>query len=238
MKKKNNKTAITEEITQTKEEQLKGLRLPTIRRYPKYLRVLWELTAIGREVVSSEKIAKELNIDPIKVRKDLAFTGVIGKPKIGFSIPELIKGIEKLIKSSDKTNVIVVGAGSLGSALLGYNGFEQHGFNIIAAFDNDPSKIGTLIHDKPVLDISKIPQIALLTDNDIGVLCVPESVAQETADLLIKAGINGIWNFTHSQLKVPDYITVLNEDLASSLAVLSVNIKRNSLKNNQPEFYL
>ncbi|HPN37943.1 MAG TPA: redox-sensing transcriptional repressor Rex [Melioribacteraceae bacterium] len=230
MKKDINKNELFEAFELSKEERLKGLRLPTIRRYPKYLRVLWDLAALGREVVSSEKIANELNLDPIMVRKDLAFTGVIGKPKIGFSIIELIKGIEKLIKHNDKTNVIIIGAGSLGSALLGYKGFEQHGFNIIAAFDNDPVKIGSIIHNKPVLPLEDIYKIALLTDDDIGVLCVPEHVAQQTTDILIKAGIKAIWNFTHCELKVPEYLTVLNEDLASSLVVLAVNMQRNNLK--------
>ncbi len=226
-----NESELLQSIELNKETRLKGLRLPTIRRFPKYLRILWNLTAIGRSVVSSEKIAKELNLDPIMVRKDLAYTGVIGKPKIGFSIPELIKGIEKLVKSSESTNVIIIGAGSLGSALLGYNGFEQHGFNIIAAFDNDHEKIGTLIHNKPVLSLDEISRITSLTENTIGVLCVPENVAQQTTDLLIKSGVNAIWNFTHSELKVPESVTILNEDLASSLVVLAVNMKRNKIKN-------
>lgn len=215
----------------THEPKLAGLRLPTIRRYPKYLRVLWNLTSLGRDVVSSEKIAQELNLDPIMVRKDLAFTGVIGKPKIGFSIPKLIIGIERLIKSSNIINVIIVGAGSLGSALLGYKGFKQHGFNVIAAFDNDPQKIGTFIHDKPILSVNDIPQFTSLSNETIGILCVPESQAQTTADLLVNSGITAIWNFAHTEINVPNNITVLNEDLASSLVVLAVNIKRNKIKD-------
>ncbi len=212
------------------DDQLKGLRLPTIRRFPKYLRVLWELTSLGRDVVSSEKIAEKLNIDPIKVRKDLSFTGIIGKPKIGYSIPLLIKGIERLIKPNDQTNVIIIGAGSLGSALLGYSGFEKHGFNVLAAFDSDPDKIGTTIHNKPVFDINQLTELTKIYNNDIGVLCVPENVAQQMATMLVNAGIRAIWNFTYAELKVPDYVSVLHEDLASSLVMLSVNMKRNSNK--------
>ncbi|MDR3626836.1 MAG: redox-sensing transcriptional repressor Rex [Ignavibacteriaceae bacterium] len=221
---------IVEKIELLPENQLKGLRLPTIRRFPKYLRILWELSSMGRDVVSSEKIANELNIDSITVRKDLAFTGIIGKPKIGYSISLLINGIERLIKPNNQTNIFLIGAGNLGAALLGYKGFEKHGYNIIAAFDSDPYKIGTTIHNKPVLSIDKITEIVEIPGDNIGVLCVPGNVAQQTAEILVKSGIRAIWNFTNVELKVPGHVTVLSEDLSSSLAVLSVNMKKNAYK--------
>lgn len=221
---------IVEKIELLPENQLKGLRLPTIRRFPKYLRILWELSSMGRDVVSSEKIANELNIDSITVRKDLAFTGIIGKPKIGYSISLLINGIERLIKPNNQTNIFLIGAGNLGAALLGYKGFEKHGYNIIAAFDSDPYKIGTSIHNKPVLSIDKITEIVEIPGDNIGVLCVPGNVAQQTAEILVKSGIRAIWNFTNVELKVPGHVTVLSEDLSSSLAVLSVNMKKNAYK--------
>ncbi len=222
---------ILEEYSESMEDsQLKGLRLPTIRRFPKYLRVLWEFSSHGREVVSSDKIAHKLNLDPITVRKDLAFTGILGKPRVGYTIADLIEGIEKIINSQSQTNVYLFGAGNLGTALLGYGGFKKHGYNLIAAFDSDPAKIGIKLHDKPVYGISHIREVVEISDHDIAVLCVPENVAQETADIIIEAGIKSIWNFTSNELKVPESVTVLTEDLASSLAVLSVTRKRNSFK--------
>jgi redox-sensing transcriptional repressor len=209
---------------------LKGLRLPTIRRLPKYLRLFREYAQDGHDVISSDKIAEKLNLDPITVRKDLAFTGIVGRPRVGYSISMLIKGIERIIKSKNQNNLILIGAGSLGTALMGYSGFEKHGYSFIAAFESDPAKIGTTIHDKPVFSIDQLPGMKMFNDNDIAVLCVPENAAQEVTDSLVKAGLKAIWNFTNTELKVPDDISVLSEDLASSLAVLSVGIKRNSLR--------
>jgi redox-sensing transcriptional repressor len=223
------------EIKASPENLLKELRLPTIRRFPKYLRVLWDLSSLGRDFVSSDKIANELNIDPITVRKDLAFTGVIGKPRIGYSIPLLINGIEQLIQSNGQTNILLVGVGNLGRALLGYGGFEKHGYNIVAAFDSDPTKVGTTIHNKQVFNIEQLTEITEKANIEIGVLCIPEDVAQKTATFLVKAGIKAIWNFTNTELKVPEHVTVLSEDLASSLAVLSVNMKRSSNKKAKAE---
>lgn len=223
------------EIKASPENLLKELRLPTIRRFPKYLRVLWDLSSLGRDFVSSDKIANELNIDPITVRKDLAFTGVIGKPRIGYSIPLLINGIEQLIQSNGQTNILLVGVGNLGRALLGYGGFEKHGYNIVASFDSDPNKVGTTIHNKQVFNIEELTEITEKANIEIGVLCIPEDVAQKTATFLVKAGIKAIWNFTNTELKVPEHVTVLSEDLASSLAVLSVNMKRNSNKKAKEE---
>ncbi|MDP4174201.1 MAG: redox-sensing transcriptional repressor Rex [Bacteroidota bacterium] len=223
------------ETKASSESLLKELRLPTIRRFPKYLRVLWDLSSLGRDFVSSDKIANELNIDPITVRKDLAFTGVIGKPRIGYSIPLLINGIEQLIQSNGQTNILLIGAGNLGRALLGYGGLEKHGYNIVAAFDSDLNKVGTTIHNKQVYNIEQLTEITEKVNIEIGVLCIPEDVAQKTATFLVKAGIKAIWNFTNTELKVPEHVTVLSEDLASSLAVLSVNMKRNSNKKAKEE---
>lgn len=230
MENQNIENEITDSSSVLPENQFKGLRLPTIRRFPRYLRLLWELTSQGRDVVSSDKIALELNMDSITVRKDLAFTGVIGKPRIGYSIPLLIKGIELIIKSDAQTNCYLIGAGSLGKAMLGYTGFEKHGYHFIAAFDSDPVKIGSHINGKPVLNVEELPNLSIISENDIAILCVPEEEAQRMADIIVKAGIKAIWNFTSIELKVPDDVTVQMEDLASSLAVLSINMKKNLMK--------
>ncbi len=229
----NIETEMLKNESNSSEELLKGLRLPTIRRFPRYLRLLWELAADSRDVISSDKIAEVLNLDSITVRKDLAFTGIVGKPRIGYSIPLLIKGIEQIIKPKTQTNVVLVGVGSLGTALLGYAGFEKQGYSIVAAFDSDPVKIGTTVHNKTILGLDQIFEVKGITENDIGILCVPEKSAQEMANVLLDIGLKAIWNFTNTEIKVPNDITVLNEDLSSSLIVLSVNMKRNFIKANQ-----
>lgn len=205
---------------------LQGIRLPTIRRFPRYLRTLRELKAQGEENVSSDYLARILKTEPIVVRKDMAFTGITGKPRIGFNISELIEAIEKLINFQNHSNAFLVGAGSLGAALLGYQGFEDHGLNILAAFDTDPQKIGTEIHEKSVLSLEKLKSLVQRMNVHIGILAVPKEVAQGVADLMIDAGIRGIWNFTPAELKVPANVVVQREDMASGLAVLAVNLER------------
>ena len=166
-------------------------------------------------------MARELGLDPIVVRKDLAITGAVGRPRLGFQMDEIITAIEDFLGWSNTTDAFLAGVGNLGTALLGYQGFEQHGMRIVAAFDSSPELIGKKIHGKTILDIKKMPALARRMHVQIGVLTVTASVAQSVADAMIDGGIRGIWNFTPASLVVPDNITLQREDLASSLAVLS-----------------
>jgi redox-sensing transcriptional repressor len=202
-----------------------SLKLPTIRRFPRYLKLLHELNSSGRDIVSSAKIADELKLDPIVVRKDLAFTGVAGKPKLGFSIPHLIEEIEKVIYT-EGTVTYLIGAGELGSALIGYSGLDRFGFRINAVFDIDPGRVNTIIQNRHVFKLEQLPEMIVPGHTFIAILCVPDESAQNTADLLIKAGISAIWNFTNTELHVPENVTVQNESLAAGLAELSVKLRK------------
>ena len=200
--------------------------LPTVRRLPMYLHLLKELDTQGREFVSSTHIGEKLGLDSVQVRKDLASTGIVGKPKIGFYVPALIGAIESYLGWDNSKDAFLIGVGSLGSALLGYAGFQKRGLNIIAAFDNDPEKVGNLIRGVEVLSLDKLPDLAERMNIHLGILTVPMESAQEIADVMVLAGIRGIWNFTQTYLQVPESVFVQDEDLAAGLAVLSVRLAR------------
>ena len=203
--------------------------LPSVRRLPTYLRVLRQLQDSGRDMVSSNHIAEMLKIESIQVRKDLAITGIVGKPKIGYYVPGVIQAIEEFLNWNNSNEAFLVGAGSLGTALLRYEGFKQHGLNIVAAFDVDESKIGAEIGDKSVLPLDKLPDLAQRMHILTGIIAVPADAAQSVADLMVSAGVSAIWNFAPVTIDAPADVVVQNEDLAAGLAVLC--FKAASAKN-------
>ncbi|MBB6479061.1 redox-sensing transcriptional repressor Rex [Spirochaeta isovalerica] len=196
--------------------------IPTIRRLPSYLYLVRKAKEEGIEIISGTVIANELDLEPIQVRKDLASTGIIGKPRVGYKVTDLIDAIEKFLNWDKKHNAILVGAGNLGSALLGYKEFTKNGLNFLAAFDVDEKKIGTSINGTKVHNISELEAFVRNEDVQIAVLTVRSGIAQDVADLISEAGIQTIWNFTKVKLKVPKDVLLLKEDLSSSYAVLSV----------------
>ncbi|MFP4363328.1 MAG: redox-sensing transcriptional repressor Rex [Spirochaetia bacterium] len=208
--------------------------LPTIRRIPAYLHQLQEFQKKKVEWVSTTDIAQRLELKPIQVRKDMAFTGITGTPKRGYKVTELRNAILQFLGWNNTSDALLVGAGALGSALLGYHGITDHGLNIIAAFDKDPAKTDKKIHGKEVFPVHKLPDIAARMFIQIGIITVPAAAAQETADLLVESGIKAIWNFSPAKLKVPEDVVVQKEDLSAGLAVLSVKL-RNNITNPKDE---
>jgi redox-sensing transcriptional repressor len=197
---------------------------PSVRRLPSYLHIIRQAERNHDFYISGTVIAQELNLEPIQVRKDLAITGIVGKPKKGYPVEELIKAIERYL-GWDQTHVaVLVGAGNLGSALMGYQEFQRHGLRIVAAFDTDPQKVGSQVHGVPVQSLVTMEQAIKAINAEIALLTVPSPFAQATAETLVRAGITSIWNFTNVKLKVPDRIVVQGEDLSSGYALLSVQM--------------
>ncbi len=207
-------------------DTLKGFPIPSVRRLPLYLRLLRELRAEGHEAVSCTQISESLALGTVQVRKDLAITGIVGRPKVGYQITELVDAIEDFLGWKNTRDAFLVGAGSLGSALMGYDGFRDNGLNIVAAFDTDPAKIGTRIHDKVVLDWESFHDLVQRMHILIGILTVPAAVAQDATNAMVLAGIRAIWNYTPATLEVPPAIVVEDVRLASSLATLSSRLTR------------
>jgi redox-sensing transcriptional repressor len=199
---------------------------PTLKRLPPYHRFLLEWQAAGKETVSCTDIGRDLKLDPTQVRKDLESVGIVGRPRIGYVTASILSQLEDFLGWKNVNEAFLVGAGSMGSALLGYRKFEQCGLKIVAAFDTDPSKVGQLIHGKHVLALDKLPDLARRMHILIGIITVPAEAAQAITDLMVSGGITAIWNFAPIRLRVPDHIIVHNEDLYSSLASLSQKLSK------------
>ncbi len=197
------------------------LPVPTIRRYPIYLREIRDMIAHGAKHVSSAAMAAKLGLDPVLARKDLAMAGVCGRPRRGYPAKELEEALNRALGWDNVIDAALVGVGALGRALLGYAGFKEQNLSIALAFDSDPELAGLTIRRIKVRSTDDMPQQIRRLGIRIGILTVPSSAAQECADMLVKSGITGIWNFTNVQLSVPEGVIVQNVDLAQSLAVLS-----------------
>lgn len=201
--------------------QKKATPEPTLRRLSRYLHLLMRLREGGMTEVSSTLLAKELKFDPTQVRKDIEYTQIVGKPKTGYNIEKLIEAIRIFLNWSNTKNAILAGAGSLGTAMLGYTNFRRYGFNFVVAFDSNPEKIGTLIHDIPVYSVNDLPEYVKQHNIIYGVLTLPPQYAQFVAEMMVEGGIRAIWNFAPAQIKLPDNIVIENAQLTQSLAVLS-----------------
>ena len=202
-------------------ERQEPLPLPTIRRYPAYLRLIRERMAAGDEEVSSAALAAALGIDPVLARKDIAMMGVPGRPRWGYPARELADAMQRALGWDNATDAALVGCGSLGHALVGYGGFAEQHLSIVVAFDADPKLHGQTIHGVKVRPMSEVGRLVRRMRIQLGILTVPDTAAQACAAALVAAGVKGIWNFTSVQLSVPPDVIVQSVDLAQSLAVLS-----------------
>lgn len=199
--------------------------LPCVKRMPSYLQLLRVLQAEGQEYVSGAVLASVHNLEPVIVRKDLAMTGAVGRPRIGFGIPELISAIERFLGWDNQTKAVLVGVGNLGTALLGYHGFQDFGFRFVGAFDRDAKIVGQWIHGRKVQAMEQLIPFARRGEILLGVLAVPASAAQAAAELMVRAGLKGIWNFSSAKLALPEDVVCQKEDLAEGLAVLSHRLR-------------
>lgn len=207
------------------ENRLNRIPLPSLRRLPRYLNVLEKLQRQGRTTVSATDVADELDLKPIQIRKDMAFTGIVGKPKVGYDIHELIYAIRTFIGWHDITPCVLVGAGSLGTALLGYEGFAKRNLKIVAAFDIDAEKQGKIIYGTTVFSLDKLAEIIERDNITMAIITVPTQAAQDVTNSLIAAGIAGIWNFSPTEIQVPPHVVVKRENLSEGLAVLFVKMR-------------
>ncbi|SHH47075.1 redox-sensing transcriptional repressor Rex [Thermosipho atlanticus] len=197
---------------------------PTLERLKLYLALLLQEE---KEYISSDEIAKKLKITPEQVRKDISYLNFVGKPKVGYHIPSLLNELNELFGVDVTDNVIVVGAGGLGTAIAKYKGFKRIGIDIVAIFDNDEDKIGTFVSELVVLPLSELQRVIKRFKVKIAALCVPKESAQEAADLLVKSGIKAIWNFAPAILHVPPGILVENEDITRGILSIKHMLEKN-----------
>ena len=194
--------------------------LPTLRRLPRYYQYLARLKNAGQDQVSAAHMAEVLGVHHTQVRKDLAMTGCQGRPKTGHRVGELMAAIEGFLHWDSHSEAFLVGAGSLGTALLKYPGFDQAGARIVAAFDQDPAKAGQKIGETLVLPMDKFSSLVRRMHISVGILTVPTEAAQATADLMVASGIRAIWYFAPVALDLPKDVIVENLELVTSLTLL------------------
>ena len=208
------------------QEQNTEMSNATLRRLPSYLRYLYKLDKEGVPTVSSTTIANGLGLNPVQVRKDIALvSSVAGKPKTGYITKELVADLEGYLGYNNSRDAVLVGVGGLGRAILGYDGFKNYGLHIVAAFDINKTVIDTEVNGKPVYHMDKLQSIVERFKIRLGIICVPSASAQAVADSMVGAGIKAIWCFAPVHLNLPPEIAVKGEDLAASLALLSMQLK-------------
>ena len=193
----------------------------TVRRLSHYYRVLEEVEAEGRRLISSHRLAEREGVTSAQVRKDLSCFGSFGRRGLGYNVAHLRQEIQAILGLDHRWRVAVVGAGNLGTALMLYRGFEQQGFDVVAAFDRDPARIGQALGDLIVRDIAELPAAANAVGFDLGVIATPVRAAQEVADALVAAGVCGILNLAPRKLFVPPHVALRTVDMTVEFESLS-----------------
>ena len=193
---------------------------PALRRLPWYLAFLKLMKEKGEVFVSSTQIAKEINVDPSQVAKDLSFVNISGKTRVGYEIETLINVLEDFLGFTVQHKAFLFGVGSLGAALLQDSGLKQYGLEIVAGFDVKKSLVGKQINGIPVFHMNDFPAKQKEQDVTIGVITVPIDKAQEVTEHIIAGGIKALWNFTPFRIRVPETIVVQNTSLYAHLAVM------------------
>jgi len=193
----------------------------TVRRLSLYLRFLEESTNRGLVTISSDELARRGGTTSAQVRKDLSFFGSFGKRGLGYSVPELTESLREILGLRRDWQVIIVGAGKIGTALAQYRGFQQRGFRVTAVYDRAPKKIGTQWDTLTVRDMAEIERDIAKEHPDIAVLTTPAEEAQVVVDRLVSAGMRALLNFAPIQLHVPADVTLKNVNMAMELEGLS-----------------
>jgi redox-sensing transcriptional repressor len=215
----------------------KSAKIPkaTITRLSIYYRQLELLEFDGYRMVSSEKLAWLCQVNPAQVRKDLGYFGEFGVRGVGYDVIDLQRQIKTILALNHDWNLGIVGIGNLGSALLQRENLEERGFKIVAAFDNDPGKVGKITPGGlTVKDISELHRSVIDLEIQIGVITTPASAAQKVADLFLESYVNAILNFSPTKIIVPDCCLVENIDFTVKLDVLTYKLHK-EMTSSRPQ---
>ena len=209
-------------------QTVQGISKQALLRLPYYLNYLKLLQKEGTTVVSAPKIAAALALNEVQVRKDIALvSSCAGKPKTGFQVDLLIHDLESFLGYDNVDEAVLFGAGQLGRSRVGYKGFADYGLQIVAAFDRDPTLFDLRFDgEQRIFPMEKLEDLCRRLRVHIGIICVPPKSAQDVCDRLVACGIRAVWNFAPTHLTVPDGVLLQNENMASSLAVLSAHLKQ------------
>ena len=206
---------------------------PTLRRLPWYLAYVKMLDNQHIEYVSSTQIAKEINVDASQIAKDLSFLNIKGKTRIGYEVHSLVRELVDFLGFKRKHNAFMIGAGSLGAALMQDVGLSQYGLNIVAGFDINPELVGTSICGIPVYSLDELQRCQQQFNVSIAVLAVPVEHAQEAANTAIESGLKAIWNFTPYRIKAPSDIVIQNTSIYAHLALMYYRMEEKKYMNKK-----
>lgn len=206
---------------------------PTIRRLPWYLSYVRMLDNLHVEYVSSTQISKELNVQSSQIAKDLSFLNIRGKTRIGYEVKSLISELEAFLGFNRQHDAVVIGTGSLGTALMQDHGLVNYGLNIVAGFDVRSEVIGQHLGGLPVYNISELAAWQREHHVQIAILTVPVENAQETADLVIASGMTALWNFTPYRIKAPDNVVIANTSIYAHLAIIYNRMQNTNNESRQ-----
>lgn len=208
----------------------KEISQAVIGRLPRYFRYLGELKDEGIERVSSQELSDIMQVTASQIRQDLNNFGGFGQQGYGYNVGHLYEEIGKILGLDKEHNLVIIGAGHLGQALVNYMNFERRGFIFRGIFDNNPDIHGQQIRGITVRPMEEMERFVKENDIDIAVLTIPKNSAVEVAEQLVNYGIKGIWNFAHVDLHVPKGIQVENVHLSDSLMKLSYNISSHNME--------
>ena len=184
------------------------LSLGVAARLSRYLQVLTQAKKMGKETISSQELSDYTHVNSTQIRRDLSGFGKFGKRGVGYNVDSLVSQIRKILRTAGQHNIALFGAGHLGRAIAGSDVFADHGFHVVAIFDNDPRKIGSRVGDLEVRDVADVASVVEDEDIVVGVLAVPGAAAQPLADVLVAAGVKIIFNYSEALLQVPPEVTV------------------------------
>ena len=187
---------------------IERLSLGVAARLSSYLQVLTQAKKMGKETISSQELSDYTHVNSTQIRRDLSGFGKFGKRGVGYNVDSLVSQIRKILRTAGQHNIALFGAGNLGRAIASSDIFADHGFQMVAIFDADPSKVGTDVGGQIVRPIENLEQIVKDEDIVVGVLAVPGAAAQEIADELVAAGVKIIFNYSEALLQVPPEVTV------------------------------
>lgn len=211
----------------------KEISQAVIGRLPRYYRYLKELKESGKNRISSQELSRIMKVTASQIRQDFNNFGGFGQQGYGYNTNYLYEEIGKILGLDHQHNMVLVGAGNLGQALVRYLKFKQSGFNFICAFDVNPQLFGQTVGGIPIRPLNELQEYVDANDVDIVVLTIPKSEAREVAHSLTKTNIKAIWNFAHIDLELPPTIQVESVHLQDSLMKLSYNIHRNSMTSEK-----
>ncbi|MBO8178817.1 redox-sensing transcriptional repressor Rex [Aeribacillus pallidus] len=204
-----------------------SIKIPqaTAKRLPLYYRFLKNLSASGKQRVSSAELSEAVKVDSATIRRDFSYFGALGKKGYGYNVNYLLSFFSKALDQDEVTKVALIGVGNLGTAFLNYNFLKNNNTKIHVAFDIDEKKVGTHIGDVPVYHLDELEKRLLQDEIQVAILTVPANVAQPITDRLVKAEVKGILNFTPARLNVPSSIRIHHIDLAVELQSLVYFLK-------------